>query len=344
MGGGIRQNCGVSQLLDTDPALPSLDALRALVGDDWAGVNRIIVRRLGSDVALVNQVAHHIIHNGGKRLRPLAVLLAARACSSGRSQDHVAAAAIIEFIHTATLLHDDVVDSSGLRRGQETANAVFGNQASVLVGDFLYSRSFQMMVELKEIRILDVLANATNTIAEGEVLQLMNCNNPDVGEADYMEVIYRKTAKLFEAGTRIGAILAHQSNEIEHALATYGRHLGQAFQLIDDALDYDAKPEELGKNIGDDLAEGKPTLPLIYALAHGSAAERHMIREAIETGGTRNLTSIQLAIETSGGLRYTAERARQEVAKAIDALGPVAPSRFRDGLVDLAHFAVQRRY
>jgi octaprenyl-diphosphate synthase len=172
----------------------------------------------------------------------------------------------------------------------------------------------------------------------------MNCNNPDVGEADYMEVIYRKTAKLFEAGTRIGAILARQSDEIEHALATYGRHLGQAFQLIDDALDYDAKPEELGKNIGDDLAEGKPTLPLIYALAHGSAAERHMIREAIETGGTRNLTSIQLAIETSGGLRYTAERARQEVAKAIDALDPVAPSRFRDGLVDLAQFAVQRRY
>ena len=333
----------MSQLLDTDPAVPSLEALRALVGDDWAEVNRIIVRRLGSDVALVNQVAHHIIHNGGKRLRPLAVLLAARACGPGR-QDHVAAAAIIEFIHTATLLHDDVVDSSGLRRGQQTANAVFGNQASVLVGDFLYSRSFQMMVELKEIRILDVLANATNTIAEGEVLQLMNCNNPDIGEADYMEVIYRKTAKLFEAGTRIGAILAHQNDEIEHALATYGRHLGQAFQLIDDALDYDANPEELGKNIGDDLAEGKPTLPLIYALAHGSAAERHMIREAIETGGTRNLTSIQLAIETSGGLRYTAERARQEVAQAIEALGPVAPSRFRDGLVDLAQFAVQRRY
>ena len=189
-------------------AHPSAGTLRALVGDDWGDVNRMIVRRLGSDVALVNQVAHHIIHNGGKRLRPLAVLLAARACGSGRSQDHVAAAAIIEFIHTATLLHDDVVDSSGLRRGQETANAVFGNQASVLVGDFLYSRSFQMMVELQEIRILDVLANATNTIAEGEVLQLMNCNNPDIGEADYMEVIYRKTAKLFEAGTRIGAILA----------------------------------------------------------------------------------------------------------------------------------------
>jgi octaprenyl-diphosphate synthase len=201
-----------------------------------------------------------------------------------------------------------------------------------------------MMVELKEMRILDVLANATNTIAEGEVLQLMNCNNPDIGEADYMEVIYRKTAKLFEAGTRIGAILAKESDDVEHALATYGRHLGQAFQLVDDALDYDAKPEELGKNIGDDLAEGKPTLPLIYAMAHGSAAERHMIREAIETGGTRNLTSIQLAIETSGGLRYTAERAREEVELAIGALTGLPASKYRDGLVELAQFAVQRRY
>ncbi|HEX5045545.1 MAG TPA: octaprenyl diphosphate synthase [Gammaproteobacteria bacterium] len=330
-------------LAETRPPVPSLDALRAAVGDDWGGVNRVIVRRLGSDVALVNQVAHHIIHNGGKRLRPLAVLLGARACGY-RGDDHIAAAAIIEFIHTATLLHDDVVDSSGLRRGQQTANALFGNQASVLVGDFLYSRAFQMMVELKELRILDVMANATNTIAEGEVLQLMNCNNPDTSEADYMEVIYRKTAKLFEAGTRIGAILAGQDETLEQALVSYGRHLGQAFQLVDDALDYDATPEEFGKNIGDDLAEGKPTLPLIYAMAHGSAAERHMIREAIETGGTRNLTSIQLAIETSGGLRYTAERARQEVETAIKALAPVPPSKFRDALLGLAQFAIHRRY
>ncbi len=330
-------------LAENRPAVPSLEALRATVGEDWADVNRVIVRRLGSDVALVNQVAHHIIHNGGKRLRPLAVLLAARACGC-RGQEHIAAAAIIEFIHTATLLHDDVVDSSGLRRGQQTANALFGNQASVLVGDFLYSRAFQMMVELKELRVLDVLANATNTIAEGEVLQLMNCNNPDTTEADYMEVIYRKTAKLFEAGTRIGAILSAQDDSQEQALVSYGRHLGQAFQLVDDALDYDATPEEFGKNIGDDLAEGKPTLPLIYAMAHGSPAERHMIREAIETGGTRNLTSIQLAIEASGGLRYTAERARQEVEIAIKALGPLPQSKFRDGLVSLAQFAIHRRY
>ena len=211
------------------------------------------------------------------------MLLAARACGYA-GEDHISAAAVIEFIHTATLLHDDVVDSSGLRRGQRTANSLFGNQASVLVGDFLYSRSFQMMVEIDDLRILEVMANATNTIAEGEVLQLMNCNNPDITEADYMEVIYRKTAKLFEAGTRTGAILAGQSHAVEQALITFGRHLGLAFQLVDDALDYQAEPEELGKNIGDDLAEGKPTLPLIYAMDHGSAAERHMIREAIGTG------------------------------------------------------------
>jgi octaprenyl-diphosphate synthase len=322
---------------------PSLDALRSLVGDDWGDVNRVIYRRLGSDVALVNQVAHHIIHNGGKRLRPLAVLLAARACGY-RGDAHVSAAAIIEFIHTATLLHDDVVDGSGLRRGQETANSMFGNQASVLVGDFLYSRAFQMMVEIDDIKILSVMANATNTIAEGEVLQLMNCNNPDITEEDYMEVIYRKTAKLFEAGTRIAAILSKQDERIEQALIGFGRHLGLAFQLVDDALDYAAKPEELGKNIGDDLAEGKPTLPLIYAMAHGSAAERHMIREAIETGGTQNLTSIQLAIESSGGLRYTAERARIEAEAAVAALGQLPASKFRDGLTGLAQFAIHRRF
>ncbi len=320
----------------------SLESIRTIVGSDWEDVNRTIYRRLGSDVALVNQVAHHIIHHGGKRLRPLVVLLAARACDI-RSNHHIASAAIIEFIHTATLLHDDVVDNSGRRRGQRTANALFGNQASVLVGDFLYSRAFQMMVEIQELSVLDVLANATNTIAEGEVLQLMNCNNPDITEAAYMEVIYRKTAKLFEAGMRIGALLGEKP-EYEEAFVTFGRHLGQAFQLVDDALDYDASPEELGKNIGDDLAEGKPTLPLIYAMDNGTAAERHMIREAIETGGTQNLKSIKIAIESTGGMRYTAERAREEVQAALTAIKVLPRSRYREGLELLTQFAVDRRF
>jgi octaprenyl-diphosphate synthase len=320
-----------------------LTRLRELIKDDWENVNRLIFKRLGSDVALVNQVAHHIIHHGGKRLRPLTVLLAARACRCETTAP-IPAAAIIEFIHTATLLHDDVVDNSGLRRGQETANSLFGNQASVLVGDFLYSRSFQMMVELQDLKVLAVLADATNTIAEGEVLQLMNCNNPDITERDYMEVIYRKTAKLFEAGAQLGAILAGQEAPIEQALADYGRHLGRAFQLVDDALDYDAEPEELGKNIGDDLADGKPTLPLIYAMNNGSAAERHLIREAIESGSTQNLRSIQLAIETSGGLRYTAERAEEEAALAIAALEALPGSAYREALKTLADFAVRRRF
>ena len=331
------------QVAETRFRAPSLDAVRSLVQEDWGSVNRVIVQRLGSDVALVNQVAHHIVHGGGKRLRPLTVLLAARACGY-RETRHIPTAAIIEFIHTATLLHDDVVDDSGLRRGQQTANAVFGNQASVLVGDFLYSRAFQMMVEIGDMEILDVLANATNTIAEGEVLQLMNCNNPNITETGYLEVIYRKTAKLFEAGTRCGAILAELGQETQHHLVEYGRHLGLAFQLVDDALDYDATTEELGKNIGDDLAEGKPTLPLIYAMDQGSAAERHMIREAIETGGTQNLTSIQLAIETSGGLQYTAERARSEAKAAIENLEILPASKYKDGLASLARFAVNRRF
>jgi len=331
------------KLAETPVQAPSLATLRDLVTDDWADVNRLIFQRLGSDVALVNQVAHHIIHGGGKRLRPLTTLLAAKACGYAGEQ-HIQSAAIIEFIHTATLLHDDVVDDSGLRRGRETANSAFGNQASVLVGDFLYSRSFQMMVEIGELRILDVLANATNTIAEGEVLQWMNCNNPDITESAYLEVVYRKTAKLFEAGTRLGAILANLDQTQEQALVAYGRHLGLAFQLVDDALDYDATTEELGKNIGDDLAEGKPTLPLIYAMAHGTAAERHMIREAIETGGTQNLTSIQLAIETSGGLRYTAARAQDEADLAVKSLQPLPDSRYKKGLASLAQFAVSRRF
>ena len=331
------------QAAETQPKAATLDELRSLVEDDWAAVNRLIFQRLGSDVALVNQVAHHITHGGGKRLRPLAVLLASRACGY-HDAAHVPVAVIIEFIHTATLLHDDVVDESALRRGRKTANSVFGNQASVLVGDFLYSRAFQMMIEVGEMDILDVLANATNTIAEGEVLQLMNCNNPDLAESDYLEVIFRKTAKLFEAGAECAAILAEQDEKTRQSLVSYGRHLGLAFQLVDDALDYNATAEELGKNIGDDLAEGKSTLPLIYAMKMGSAAERHMIREAIETGGTQNLTSIHLAIQATGGLRYTAERAQEEAESAIAALDRIPNTPYREGLVKLARFAVNRRF
>lgn len=325
-----------------DPSqLPSLETIRQLVAEDWTAVNRLVVQRLGSDVALVNQVAHHIVHSGGKRLRPLTVLLAAKAAGY-EGESHVPAAAIVEFIHTATLLHDDVVDDSGLRRGQETANALFGNQASVLVGDFLYSRSFQMMVELGEIRILDVLADATNTIAEGEVLQLMNCNNPDITEADYLEVIYRKTAKLFEAGTRIGAILAGVEDS-EKPLVHYGRHLGQAFQLVDDALDFDASPEELGKNLGDDLAEGKATLPLIFAMRKGSDGDRALIRQAIVDGGLHNLDSIRAIIDSTGALEYTSQRAHEAADLAVAALAGIPDSEYKQALISIAGFAVQRR-
>ena len=251
----------------------SFDSIKALVADDLREVDHVIRQRLGSDVVLVNQVAEYIVGGGGKRLRPLVVVIGARACGY-RGTRHTEAAAIIEFIHTATLLHDDVVDGSTLRRGRDTANEVWGNEASVLVGDYVYSRSFEMMVSLGEMRIMDVMASATNKIAEGEVLQLMNAHDPETTEARYFEVIYRKTAKLFESGMQIAAILSHASPELEIKMADYGRHLGTAFQLIDDVLDYSSDQKELGKNLGDDLAEGKPTLPLIYALRHGSAEHR----------------------------------------------------------------------
>ncbi len=263
-----------------------LEEIRALVTEDLQRVDQTIVQRLASDIVLVNQVSQYIIGAGGKRLRPLSVVLAARACGH-QGQKHVPAAAIIEFIHTATLLHDDVVDGSDMRRGRNTANHVFGNEASVLVGDYLYSRSFQMMVELGDLRIQEVMANATNTIAEGEVLQLMNAHDPETTEQRYLEVIYRKTAKLFEAGAQMAAILSGSPREIEQSMVDYGRHLGTAFQLVDDVLDYKATAEELGKNLGDDLAEGKPTLPVIYALAHAPAAEAARLREAIENGRHR---------------------------------------------------------
>ncbi|MBM4196862.1 MAG: octaprenyl diphosphate synthase [Gammaproteobacteria bacterium] len=320
-----------------------LDALRQLVGDDWNALNREIRSQLGSDVALVNSVAQYIIGSGGKRLRPLLVLLASRACGYGGSQ-HVLSAAVIEFIHTATLLHDDVVDKSDLRRGQETANSVFGNQASVLVGDFLYSRAFQMMVQIGQMRIMDVMADATNTIAEGEVLQLMNCHDPDTTEARYREVIYRKTGKLFEAGMQIGAILADQTRAVEESLKEYGKQLGLAFQLVDDALDYEADRAELGKNIGTDLAEGKPTLPLIHALQRGSPRQQLTIRRAIQNGSLEDLNAILQTIQETGALAATYTQARESARLAVQALQRMPDSPYRDALADLADFAVDRRY
>ncbi len=318
-----------------------LNDIRALVREDLEQLDKTIHDRLASDVVLVNQVAHYIVGGGGKRLRPLLVLIAAKACGY-RGMHHVDAAAIVEFIHTATLLHDDVVDHSELRRGKDTANSLFGNEASVLVGDFLYSRAFQMMTEIGIVRIMEVLANASNLIAEGEVLQLMNCNDPDTTEHRYLEVIRRKTAMLFEAGTRIPAILAGQSQPVEDSLAEFGQRLGVAFQLVDDLLDYQADAGEMGKNVGDDLAEGKPTLPLIHALINGDEAQQALIRRAIAQGGLEDLDSIRGAIESTGGLEYTARLARQEADAAVKALAQIPDSAYRDALATLAHIAVER--
>ncbi|MGB5103842.1 MAG: octaprenyl diphosphate synthase [Steroidobacteraceae bacterium] len=320
-----------------------IELIREPVADDLRRLDQVIVERLASDVVLVNQVAQYIIGAGGKRLRPLSVLLAARACGY-RGDHHVDTAAVIEFIHTATLLHDDVVDGSDLRRGRDTANHVFGNEASVLVGDYLYSRAFQMMVGLGDMRIQSIMADATNTISMGEVLQLMNAHDPDTTEESYLEVIYRKTAKLFEAGAQMAAVLAGAPPEVEQAMVDYGRHLGNAFQLVDDALDYRADRAELGKNLGDDLAEGKPTLPLIYALAHSSLEDTARLRVAVEEGGLADLEAVTRTIESSGGLEYTARLAQREKDLAIEALGRLPESAHRQALQALAEFAVGRSY
>jgi len=320
----------------------SLAPIKQVVEADFAATDRVIRARLASDVVLVNQVAEYIVAGGGKRLRPLVVLIAARACGY-QGERHSEAAGIIEFIHTATLLHDDVVDGSDLRRGRETANAVWGNEASVLVGDYLYSRAFQMMVSIGLPRIMGVMADATNKIAEGEVLQLMNAHDPDTTEERYFEVIYRKTARLFEAGTQIAAILAGAPAEIEGAMLRYGKHLGTAFQLVDDALDYQSNSAELGKNIGDDLAEGKPTLPLIHALKNGSPEDQALIRSAILEGGLDHLERITAAIESTGGLAYTARLARRESDLAIEALAGLPDTVYKRALRELADFAVTRK-
>jgi octaprenyl-diphosphate synthase len=328
--------------IDNSVELPSFDDVLGLAHDDMRAVDRLISASLESDVALVSQVSQYIVMSGGKRLRPMIVLLAARAFGYDGPQ-HVRAAAIIEFIHTATLLHDDVVDSSSRRRGRDSANTVFGNQASVLVGDFLYSRAFQMMVEIDSMRVMQILADATNTIAAGEVLQLMNVHDPDTTEAAYQQVIYRKTARLFEAGAQIAAVLAERPAFDEAAMIRYGQELGRAFQLVDDALDFNASADELGKNLGDDLAEGKATLPLIYAMRNASEGDKELIRKAILEGGLDCLESIQAIIESTGALQYTAARAQEAADHAIAALSDVPDSEYRQALIAIAEFAVQRR-
>ena len=325
----------------------TLDEIRALVGADMTAVDTVIRSRLKSAVPLVDQVAEHIIAGGGKRLRPLIVLLSAHAAAGGRplgDERHLEAAAFIEFIHTATLLHDDVVDHSSKRRGRDTANAVFGNEASVLVGDFVYSRAFQIMAATGSHRVMEIMSDATNVIAEGEVLQLMNAHDPDTSEERYLEVIYRKTARLFEAGAQVAAVLSGADEAAQSALASYGRHLGAAYQLIDDVLDYRSDPATRGKNLGEDLAEGKPTLPLIHALRNATGEEAATIRSAIthDGGEVVDIQRIIQSIDRTGGIDYTRDRAMSESDQAVAALAPLPPSPYREGLAELARVAVGR--
>jgi octaprenyl-diphosphate synthase len=321
---------------------PTFADVVELARDDMEAVDRLISTSLESDVTLVSQVSQYIVTSGGKRLRPLLVLLAARALGY-EGEQHVRSAAIIEFIHTATLLHDDVVDSSARRRGRDTANTVFGNQASVLVGDFLYSRAFQMMVDIDSMRVMQILSDATNTIAAGEVMQLMSVHDPDTTEESYRQVIYRKTARLFEAGAQIAAVLAGRDPADEAAMITYGQNLGAAFQLVDDALDYNASADELGKNLGDDLAEGKATLPLIYAMQQAVPEDKELIRGAIVEGGLDQLERITAIIETTGALEYTARRAQEAADTAIAALSDIPDSDHKQALIAVAEFSIQRR-
>ena len=318
-----------------------IEQIKSLIVEDMTCVDALIQTRLASDVVLVNQLSHYIVNSGGKRLRPQLSLLASRAC--GYEGDlHYTLAAIIEFIHTATLLHDDVVDESQMRRGRETANALFGNAASVLVGDFLYSRAFEMMVDLDSMKIMQILAETTNVIAEGEVMQLMNCHDPETTEQRYLDVIHAKTAKLFEAATRLGAVLCKRPESEEQAMAAYGMHLGTAFQLIDDVLDYSSSSSEMGKNVGDDLAEGKPTLPLIYVMRNGTQAQSEMVRKAIEKGGLEYIDEVLAAINETGAIDYTEQTAKKEAELAIQQLLHLADSPYKEALTGLARFSVDR--
>jgi octaprenyl-diphosphate synthase len=320
-----------------------LENLRQLLASEMAAVDRVIRARLHSEVVLVNQVGEYIINGGGKRLRPALVVLSAEAFGY-RGKHHHDLAAVVEFIHTATLLHDDVVDESELRRGRATASALFGNAASVLVGDFLYSRAFQMMVEVGEMRVMQTLADATNVIAEGEVLQLLNCHDAGVDAANYMRVIHCKTAKLFEAAMRLGAILGKVGEKEEQAVAEYGMHLGTAFQLVDDVLDYLADEQQTGKHLGDDLAEGKPTLPLIYAMQHGSAEQAAVVRSAIEQGDVGKFAEVLQIIRATGALDFTRQQAMREAEAACAAIAGLADSKYRQCLLELAEFAATRQF
>ena len=321
---------------------PGIKAIRALVAEDMRAVDHLIQECLYSDIPLIDQLGHYIVNSGGKRLRPILILLIAKHFNY-RGDQHINIAAIIELVHTATLLHDDVVDASALRRGKITANQRWGNEASVLVGDFLYSRAFQMMVETKSMRVMEILSEATNTIAEGEVQQLLNRNDPKISEARYLEVIRNKTAKLFEASGQLAAIICRRPANEEQALANYGACLGTAFQLVDDVLDYSATSSELGKNIGDDLAEGKPTLPLLYAMWHGTPAQKKLIRQAIIHGGLDNIEKIMEAIASTGAIAYTARLAEKAAARAIKSLGIIRrQSIYLAALQGLARFALER--
>lgn len=320
-----------------------LSSLYAIIADDMQAVDAVIRRRLHSDVPLVRQVAEHIISGGGKRMRPALLLFSAGACHYQGTAHHELAA-VVEFIHTATLLHDDVVDESALRRGRQTANALFGNAASVLVGDFLYSRAFQMMVGVGDMRVMEILADATNVIAEGEVLQLMNCHNAEIEIEDYLQVVRFKTAKLFEAAARLGAVLGGVSREEEESLARFGMHLGTAFQIVDDVLDYSGDPQVIGKNLGDDLAEGKPTLPLIHVLHHGTPEQVGAIRKAIEEGGRDEFPIILEAVRQTGALSAAMTFAEEEAKAAQEAIACLPLNQYREALLQLADFSIGRNH
>ncbi len=340
-------NVNLSQTANPGHSRPDAKSLLTsasdLVGNEIKAVNQLIRREMNSDIALINTLGEYIIQAGGKRLRPLILLLSAKALSY-EGEHHLTLAAVIEFIHTATLLHDDVVDASALRRGNPTANDVWGNEASVLVGDFLYSRSFEMMVRAGSMPVMDIMSVTTNVIAEGEVLQLLNAHVAETTEAAYLDTIYRKTARLFESAAQLGGVIANANAAQIEAVASYGKHLGNAFQLIDDLLDYQSSSEEMGKNAGDDLAEGKPTLPLIEAMRRGTTEQADLIKTAIENGEIEKLDAILEIVRQTGALNYTQDTAQSESEAAITAIAPLPESEYKDALINLANFSISRSF